>query len=74
MVGMLHEQTSARNGCFGASLIFRKKFAVTARRFPDTSKKYPVHEPREFVAKSLIVRTEVRARSAEQAVFGENSL
>jgi hypothetical protein len=51
-----------------------KKFAVTARRFPDSSKKFPVHERREFAAKSLIVRTEVTARSAEQAIFGENSL
>jgi len=51
-----------------------EKFAVTARRFPDSSKIFAVPERREFAPKSLIVRTEIRARFAEQAIFGENSL
>jgi hypothetical protein len=51
-----------------------QKFAVTARRFPDISKKFPVHDLREFAPKSLIVRTEIRGRFAEQAIFDENSL
>jgi hypothetical protein len=51
-----------------------RKIAVAARRGPDISKKFPVCDLREFAAKSLIVRTEITGRFAEQAIFGKNSL
>lgn len=51
-----------------------QKFAVSAGRFPDIPKKIPVRERRELAAKSLIVRTEVRAGFAKQATFVGKSL
>jgi hypothetical protein len=74
MVGMLHEQGFRLESKVRSLPDLSQMFAVTERRLPDTSKKYPVHEPREFAAKSLIDRTEVWAKYAEQAIFGENSL
>lgn len=52
----------------------KQKFADPERRIPDLAQKFPVQQRREFAVKPLIVRTEVRARLAEQAIFGENSL
>jgi hypothetical protein len=52
----------------------RQKFADPERRLPDSLEEFPVHERREFAAKSLIVRIEVGATSPEQAIFGGNSL
>jgi hypothetical protein len=51
-----------------------QKFGDPARRVPVLREKFPVHQRREFGAKSLIIRTEVRPELAEQANFGENSL
>jgi len=41
---------------------------------PWSPAKIPCSSSREFAAKPLIVRPEVRAGFAEQAIFGENSL
>jgi hypothetical protein len=71
---MPHDQAFRPDSAVLALPDLWQKFADPERRVPDLAEKFPVHERREFAAKSLIVRTEVRARLAEQAVFGENSL
>src|SRR6185437_6404496 len=73
-VGMPHDQAFRPDSAVLALPDLWQKFADPERRVPDLAEKFPVHERREFAAKSLIVRTEVRARLAEQAIFGENSL
>ena len=75
LIGMPHEQAIRPE--FGGFWHFPdlwQKFADPERRVPDLPQKFPVRQRREFAAKSLIVRPEVRTRLPEQAIFGENSL
>jgi hypothetical protein len=54
---MLHERTWHRDSeVSGTCLISGGKFADPEREIPDISGKFPVHQSREFAAKSLILR------------------